>query len=72
VGEQALGVSLQDLAIPLKMGSSLVVKLSQIRIFKRFRAFFARFFYSFAEQNPDVFRGRKGVWGSRRLRLLGF
>ena len=28
------------------------------------------FFFGFAEQKPDVFRGRKRVWGSRRLRLL--
>ena len=32
MGEQALGVSLQDLAIPLKMGSSLVVELSHRNI----------------------------------------
>ncbi|HMS32124.1 MAG TPA: hypothetical protein PKA29_02495 [Candidatus Saccharibacteria bacterium] len=28
------------------------------------------FFFGFAEQKPDVFRGRKRAWGSRRLRLL--
>lgn len=31
-----------------------------------------RFFFGFAEQNPDVFRGRNRKRGSRRLHFLGF
>jgi len=30
------------------------------------------FFFGCAERKPDVFRGRKRIMGSRRLRLFGF
>ncbi len=66
------GRALPASAISLKMGSSLVVKFHhKWTIFgngARKRSFFLRF----AEQNPNVFRGGRNFWGSRRLRLFVF
>ncbi len=61
-----------NLAIFLKIGSSLVVHRHQIATFCGIIAHAGDFFFGFAEQNPDVFRGESCVWGSRWLRLFGF
>ena len=56
--------------IPLEMGSSLVVKMRQFRTILRFRAIFARFFFGFAEQNPEICRGEIGNWARREPRFF--
>jgi hypothetical protein len=56
----------------LEIGSSFVVKMSQNCTELEIVAREGGFFFGFAEQIPNVFRGRKGVLGSRWLRLLGF
>jgi hypothetical protein len=63
---------LQNLAVSLKMGSSLVVQGHQSRTKIGIAAHERRFFFGFAEQKPDVFRGGRNFWGSRWLRLFGF
>jgi hypothetical protein len=54
------------------MGSSFVVKMSQDCTKLEIVARKGGFFFGFAEQIPNVFRGVSYIWGSRRLRLLGF
>jgi hypothetical protein len=56
----------------LEVGSSLVVDRHQKETFSEIVALSGGFFFGFAEQKPDVFRGVSYSWGSRRLRLFGF
>ena len=59
-------------SIFLEMGSSFVVKLHQNLTKVGIVAHSGDFFFGFAEQNPDVFRGGRNFWGSLRLRLFVF
>jgi len=52
------------------MGSNFVVKLSQNWTFFRIAAQMRRFFFGFAEQNPDVFLGGIGIEARREPRLF--
>jgi len=54
----------------LEIGSSFVVKLSQIATFFGIAAQMRRFFFGFAEQNPDVFLGGIGTTARREPRLF--
>ena len=61
-----------DLAVSLKIGSNFVVERHSDNYWKPNCRAKGGFFFGFAEQKPDVFRGRVQIWGSRRLRLFGF
>ena len=67
---RALPATLQLSAFFLKIGSSGVVKFHQERTFPEIWAHLRSFFFGFAEQKPNVFRGEKRILGSRRLRLF--
>ena len=56
----------------LEMGSSFVVKLHQNLTKVGIVAHSGDFFFGFAEQKPNVFRGGRNFWGSQRLRFFVF
>ena len=70
--EIASELSFSISAIFFKIGSSEVVKLHQIETKVGIVAHWGDFFFGFAEQKPDVFRGGRNFWGSRWLHLFGF
>jgi len=49
-----------------------VVEVHQKWTFGKIVAHLGGFFFGGAERQPDVFRGRKRIMGSLRLRLFGF